>query len=478
MEHTFDWTIFFSVIYALNSILAIAVTIKVVLDNRNPTTTFAWISVLLFLPYIGLILYFFFGHDNRKRKYIRKRFSAQIKQRSALSYRSYSNEENIPEYGRLVSYLENVAEAYPMRENNIELLCDTALFIEKLLASIKSATSHIHLQFYIFENDATGLRVRDALCEKAREGVEVRVIYDSVGCLSVKPSFFDEIRRSGGYVESFLKVRFPLFTNKVNYRNHRKVVVIDGTTGFVGGCNIADRYLKGINGGVWRDTMLMVRGSGVYALQSSFLVDWYFTNGSLVSGKRYFPELPSCNGTALMQVLTSNPIGKWSTISGGLAMTLARSDSYVYLQTPYLMPNDKVLSAMQNAALAGVDVRLMIPERSDSRLADYATRSFIEELLKAGVKIYIYNKGFMHAKTLVSDNMLSVVGSANLDFRSFDYNFEVCAYVYDAGLARDMRAAFMNDISDCTQLSLRDFSQRSLFVRCLESAARLASPVL
>lgn len=478
MEQTFDWTAFFGVIYLLNSLLAVVVTIKVVLDNRNPIATFAWISVLLFLPYIGLILYFFFGRDNRKRKYIRRRFFSQIKQRSVLSYVSYSERKPVSEYARLVSYLENAAEAYPMRNNRVELLCDTSLFMNKLLSSIKSATSHIHLQFYIFENDETGRKVRDALCEKAREGVEVRVIYDSVGCLSVKPSFFDEIRRSGGYVESFLKVRFPLLTNKVNYRNHRKIVVIDGTTGFVGGCNIADRYLKGLNGGVWRDTMLMIQGDGVYALQSSFLVDWNFSNGSLVSGRKYFPESHICNGTVLMQVLTSNPIGKWSTISGSLVMTLSLAENYIYLQTPYLMPNDKVLSAMQNIALAGVDVRLMIPKRSDSRLADYATRSFIMELLNAGVKIYVYNKGFMHAKTLVSDNMLTVVGSANLDFRSFDYNFEVSAYVYDAALAKEMRTAFMNDIADCTLLSLRDFSQRPFMSRCLESAARLVSPVL
>lgn len=475
-----DFGEIFSLLYWVNSLIAIWITVNVVLDNRNPVTTFAWIFVLLFLPYIGLVLYFFFGRDTRLRKYIRRRFMSQIKRRSAFSYSSHGElqELHIPkDYARIVSFFENCAEAYPMLSSNIEVLGDTAKFMELLIEHIKTAKEHIHLQFYIFEDDELGHKVRDALVQKAREGVEVRVIYDSVGCWAVKKEFFDSIRRAGGYVESFLKVRFPLLTNKVNFRNHRKVVVIDGKVGFLGGCNVADRYLNGVNGKKWRDTMLMIHGESVYGLQTAFLADWFFSNGTMVSGKRYFP-MPETSGNILMQVVVSNPVGRWRVISSGLTLLLAGTKNYVYLQTPYLMPNDKVLSALQGAALSGVDVRLMIPEHSDSRLADYASYSYLGELLQAGVKVYLHDGGFLHAKTFVADDMFSMVGSANLDFRSFEYNFEVFTCVYDANVARQMKELFFADMLMCRQYTMREYKGRSMMRKCLESAARLISPVL
>lgn len=472
-----DWGDIFRILYWLNSVIAIWISVRVILANRNPVTTFAWMFVLLFLPYIGLLLYFFFGRDTRRRKYIGRRFLSQIKQRSHLSYRMQPP-RNIPaEYSHIMSFFENVADAYPMSGNDVSIIDDCKQFAQLLLQHIASAKKHIHLQFYIFENDVFGRTVRDALIEKAHEGVEVRVIYDSVGCLSVNKDFFDAIRRAGGYVESFLRVYFPLLTNKVNYRNHRKIAVIDGRVGFIGGCNIADRYLNGINGKAWRDTMLMIRGGGVCGLQTSFLVDWYFANRSLVSGKLYYPQ-PDNTGSSIVQIVTSNPVGRWRSISGGIIKILSSARNYVYMQTPYFMPNDKVLSAMQNAALSGIDVRLMIPRRSDNRLADYATYSYLEELISAGIKVYTYENGFLHAKTLVCDDMLCSVGSANLDFRSFDYNFEANAYIYDAAVARRMKSLFMDDVKACSLLSINDLRKRSIKQRCLESAARLVSPIL
>lgn len=463
-------------LYWVNSLIAIWITVKVVLANRNPVTTFAWVFVLLFLPYIGLLLYFFFGRDTRKRKYIRRRFMSQIKQKALLSVNSTKVPEVPQEFQRLADYFVNSAEAYPTTGNDIEVISDNRFFMQMLIDHIKAAKNHIHLQFYIFEDGALGRRVRDALIAKVAEGVEVRVIYDSVGCWSVDKEFFETIRRSGGYVESFLKVRFPLLTNKVNYRNHRKVVVIDGKVGFVGGCNIADRYVDGINGCEWRDTMLRIEGEGVYGLQTSFLADWYFASGTMLSSGNYFLS-SGVNGKATVQIVTSNPVGQWRVMSAGISVMLSLSRNYIYLQTPYLMPNDRVLSALQSAALSGVDVRLMIPERSDSRLADYASYSYLGELLQAGVKVYLYSD-FLHAKTIVLDDMLSVVGSVNLDFRSFDYNFEVCACVYDMTTAKRLRSLFVDDITKCRQYTLRDYQQRTLVRRCLESGSRLLSPVL
>ena len=472
-----DYGYILTLLYWLNVVVAIWIMLRVVLGNRNPVATFAWIFVLLFIPYVGLILYFFFGRETRRRKYIRERFRLQIEQKALYSYRNDEEHDASDEYSTLMTYLERSADAYPMSGCCVEHIADTSDFFTRLLTEISLAKEHIHLQFYIFENDGLGRRIRDALIERIKNGVEVRLLYDSVGCWSVNNSFYDEIRRAGGYVEPFLKVYFPLLTNKVNYRNHRKSVIIDGKLAYLGGCNIADRYVKGINGGVWRDTMIAVRGSGVYAVQSLFLMDWFFASGSVVSGKRYFPTLPSC-GDAVVQIASSNPIGLWRTIPGALVKLLLSAKSYVYLQTPYFMPNETVLKAMQNAALSGVDVRLMIPLHSDNSLVDNAAYSYLGMLLSAGVKVYLFHGGFLHAKTIVTDDNLSVVGSANLDFRSFEYNFEISAYVYSDTLACDIRNRFIEDMQWCRQLTLREFEARGLYTRLKQSVSRLFSPIM
>ena len=466
------------VLYWLYWIVAMIVMVRVMLRNNDTVKTLTWIMVFIFMPFLGMLLYFFFGRDTRKKRLVGKRLLSQIKQHTAFKENGDAKKDIPVEYQTLATLFENTSSASFLSFDEAEVIPDTRVFAERLFEMISNAGNHIHLQFYIIEDDEFGCRLRDALVEKARQGVEVRLIYDSVGCWKVKDRFFDSMRSAGVQVEEFLKVYFPLLSNRVNFRNHRKLVVVDGKVGFVGGCNIADRYIKGINGGCWRDTMLMLQGDGVYALQTSFLVDWYFANGSLVSGKEYFPRFNKACGACHVQLLTSNPVMTWRAIPGGITMALSHATSYFYLQTPYLLPNEKVMAALQNAALSGVDVRLMIPLHSDSRLADYASRSYIEGLLSAGVKVYLYTAGFLHAKTFVSDDMLSVVGSANLDFRSFDYNFEVSAYVYDQTLAKRMKSLFMDDMSHCMRLTLREFKERSFGGRCLESAARLLSPVL
>ncbi len=464
-------------IYLFHLIVAMVIMVRVVLNNRNPIKTLAWMMVLLFLPFLGLFLYFFFGRDTRRLKYISKRSLSQIKQRSHLHYRS-QEPVSVPQgYSPLLAYLENVASSYPMAGNDVTVIDTPALFADRLLAAIESASEHIHLQFYIFENDGFGCRVRDALAAKAREGVEVRVIYDSVGCWSVPKSFFEPIRFAGGQVEAFLKVYFPVLGNRVNYRNHRKQVVVDGRVGFVGGCNIADRYIKGVAWGCWRDTMLEIRGSGVQGLQTSFLVDWYFANGSLVCGRRYFPHTEA-QGGALLQVVQSNPVGRNRVIMSALIMTITSAREYLYMQTPYLMLNDEVKLAIKNAALSGVDVRLMIPRRSDNVVSTYASYSYLGELLEAGVKVFLYDKGMLHSKVVVSDDAVSSVGSANLDFRSFYYNFEVSAFVYDEAVARRLKSVFLNDERGCSLLTAREYAARSFAHRLASSAARLFSPLL
>lgn len=468
---------FWSYLYIVNNVLAVFIMVYVVLDNRNPIRTLAWIMVLLFIPFLGVLLYFFFGRDTKRKKYISRRSLSQIQQRSLLCYRSQNGALPPVAHSSLVTYLENTASAYLMAGSDVRVIGSTSGFINELLGAIAAAKEHIHLQFYIFENDEVGMRVRDALIAKAREGVEVRVIYDSVGCWSVPRDFFEEIRFAGGQVEAFMKVRFPVLGNRVNYRNHRKVVVIDGCLGYIGGCNIADRYVKGTAQGRWRDTMLAIRGSAVYGLQTSFLVDWYFVNNSLVCGKRYFPLLEQ-KGGAMVQVAQSNPVGSNRVIMSAFLMLIGSARNYLYMQTPYLALTDSMTMAMCNAALSGVDVRLMIPARSDNRISDYASYSYLGTLLEAGVKILLYTDGMLHCKTIVCDDKVSSVGSTNLDFRSFYYNFEVNAFVYDDDVACSVKALFLADERGCTQLTARNYAERSFGRRCLESAARLCSPVL
>lgn len=477
MEQLLNIEGLFGYLYSINSVLAVLIMVHVVLDNRNPIRTLAWIMVLLFIPFLGLLLYFFFGRDTRRVRYINRRSLSQIQQRSHLYYRSQSKVELPVGYSRLATYIENCASAYPMAGNDVQVMGEPSLFVEQLIADIATAEKHVHLQFYIFENDDIGTRLRDALVAKAREGVEVRVIYDSVGCWRVPRTFFEEIRFAGGQVEAFLKVRFPILGDRVNYRNHRKVVVIDGKLGYVGGCNIADRYVRGNEQGGWRDTMIAVRGSAVQGLQTSFLIDWYFANNSLVSGKRYFPQAEQL-GSAMVQVAQSNPVGSNRVIMSALIMLFAAAREYVYIQTPYLALTDSMTLAMRDAAIAGVDVRLMIPLRSDSRISDYASYSYLGTLLDAGVKVFLYKEGMLHCKTVVSDDRVASVGSANFDFRSFYYNFEISAFVYDRPVACDLKALFLADEKRCVQLTARCYKERSFARRCAESAARLFSPIL
>lgn len=464
------------IFYWVYCIVAMLVMVRVVLNNRDTVKTLAWILVLIFLPFLGLIIYFFFGRDTRKAKMIGRRMLSQIQQRRQLNDDA-ENQADVPQgYEPLVSFFKNTSSSYLLGASEVEVL-STREFAESLYKEIDTAKEHIHIQFYIIENDDFGSLLCEHLVEKARQGVEVRVIYDSVGCWKVNKEFFERMRCAGVYVESFLKVRFPLLTNRVNYRNHRKVVVIDGKVGFIGGCNIADRYLKGVPWGDWHDTMLLVRGMAVHGLQSSFLVDWYFASRTLVSGKRYFPVLPAGN-ESLMQVVQSNPVGDVRTVMTGLVKALYMSKSYVYMQTPYFMPNSDFISALKSAAMSGVDVRLMIPECSDNKVTDYASRSYLVDIMEAGVKVYLYTAGLLHSKTFVCDDSLCSVGSVNLDFRSFYYNFEVSAFVYGRKLAAVLKDKFLDEAECCRQLSLATFKERPLKERCLESVARLFSPLL
>lgn len=468
----------FSIAVSVCLFLTVVITIiVVVLDNRSPVKTLSWVLVLAFLPVIGLIFYFFFGRDTRKEKLISKKGYARLTKHPMAEYQQQKAFQCPDEQHQLMSFFRQMNGALPFEGNIVKVYTDGYGMLQALLRSISNARHHIHLQSYIFEDDAVGRLVRDALIDKAREGVEIRILYDDVGCWKVPHLFYDEMRDAGIETRSFLKVRFPRFTGKVNYRNHRKVTVIDGCIGFVGGMNIALRYVKGVSWGVWRDTHLQIEGKAVYGLQTAFLTDWYAADHSLITSSRYFPEM-EVYGNALVQVVTSDPIGKCRDIMQGLLIAIASARRYFYIQTPYLLPTETILMALNTMAQAGVDVRIMIPERADTKLAHWGTRSYLDELMEAGVKIYMYQKGFLHSKLIVCDDTLSTVGSTNMDFRSFEHNFEINAFMYDRSSALVLKNIFLQDLKDAQMLSLKRWRKRPWYQKLGESVIRLFAPLL
>ena len=472
------WGIFDGMLTTIVSclfLLTVVVTIiVVVLDNRNPVKTLAWVLVLSFLPVVGLIFYFFFGRDVRKEKIISRRGYFRLNKYPLAEY--YERKPGEDRH-QLMRFFRKVNGSLPFDGNDIEIYTSAYEMLPALLKAIAHAQHHIHLQFYIFEDDAVGRLVRDALIDKAKQGVEVRLLYDDVGSWKVKSDFFDQMREAGIETRAFLKVRFPMFTSKVNYRNHRKVAVIDGRVGFVGGMNIALRYLKGVTWGVWRDTHVRIEGCAVYGLQVSFLTDWYAADHSLITSSRYYPEM-SVYGESSVQIVTSNPIGGGASIMQGLLLAIASSHKYFYIQTPYLLPTEPILLALKTAALGGVDVRIMIPEHADSKVAHLASLSYLDELMECGVRIYKYKKGFLHSKLMVSDDLISTVGSTNMDFRSFEHNFEVNAFMYDPGTALRMKEIFLADQKDAELVQIKEWRMRPWYQKVGESVIRLFAPLL
>lgn len=460
----------------------VGIMLTVLMDNRQPAKTIAWVLVLLFVPVVGIVLYIFFGQNTRKMKLISGRSLDQLSKRSMLEFVEQRN-LRMPEYfSSLVRLFTNQSLSLPFKDNAVEFYTDGYQFFPALLQAIKGATNHIHLDTYIFADDPLGRLVSDALIAKAREGVEVRLIYDDVGCWRVPERFFDRMRQAGVKVRSFMPVRFPAFTSKVNYRNHRKVCVIDGTQGFIGGMNIALRYVKGLHGGTlpWRDTHMRLRGSVVYALQRAFLVDWYFVDRTLINDHRYYPPMPwHIINDSLAQVVTSSPIAQWPDIMQGYVRILLEAKRYVYMETPYFLPTEPVMFAMRTAALAGVDVRLLIPRRSDAWLIQLASMSYVTETLEAGVKVRLYEKGFNHSKLLVADDQISTCGSTNIDFRSFENNFEANVFFYDRQTALRIKDIYMRD-EDCSInfSEARELHHRPYMHRFVESLLRLLSPLL
>ena len=462
------------------ALLTVPTVVAVLMDNKQPAKTIAWIMVLLFMPFLGIVLYVFFGQDIRKQRLISNRSMDQLTKRSMLEFAEQENLHLPADSQPLMRLFANQNWALPFKDNQVEIYTDGYGFVFSLLQAIGRAEKHIHIDTYIIEDDPLGNLIADALTDKARQGVEVRLIYDDVGCWRVSDSFFERMRDAGIDVHAFMPVRFPAFTSKVNYRNHRKLCVVDGKVGFIGGMNLALRYVKGRGGRVWRDTHLRIEGGGVYAIQRAFLVDWYFVDRTLITDRRYYPPVDAAiRNNCLVQIVTSSPISPWPDIMQGYVRILLEARRYVYIETPYFLPTETVMSAMRIAALAGVDVRIMIPRHGDAKFVEWASRSYVFETIQAGVKVYLYRPGFLHSKLLVCDDIVCTCGSTNVDFRSFENNFEANAFIYDRETTLRFKQIFMDDIKECNFVTERMISRKRPFAQRLwESVVRLLSPLL
>ncbi|MDP4207520.1 MAG: cardiolipin synthase [Bacteroidota bacterium] len=467
--------------------ITVAFTIILIIQQKgDPLKTISWILVVFLLPIVGIILYFFFGKNYRKEKIFSRKELADLKHIKRLSHDQFIDlpqkddflSEKVKSKTNIMRLLLNNSKSLLTEKNKVFILQNGRATFDSIIDAIEKAQHHIHLEYYIIEDDHLGNLIRKLLIKKAQEGVKVRLIYDDVGCWGLPKHFIDSLDDAGVEVYSFLPVRFPSLTNKINYRNHRKIVVVDGHTGFVGGLNVADRYLQGSEElGIWRDTHLRLEGEAVKSLQTVFLIDWYFVSEEVVNQDIYFPDT-DITEKHLVQITASGPDSDWSSIMQAYFAAISSAKSAIYISTPYFMPNESILTALKSASLSGLDVRIMLPERSDSRIVYWATRSYVAELLEAGIKIYFYQKGFSHSKLLLVDGVLCSIGTANMDIRSFDQNFEVSALIYDEDITLELQQWFLCDLENSNEITLEDWDKRSRLDEIREAISRIFSPLL
>ncbi len=450
----------------------------IISENRNPVKTIAWCMVLTFMPVIGLILYILFGMGNRHRKLVKDEDLSRFKDVTEIIQSDEIISDLPARHKSLAEMLCRMNRSYPLNGNNVEIMTDFRTMSDRLVSDIEVARHHINMLFFKFEDDAAGRRIADALIRKAEEGVQIRLIYDDAGNLMVPRRFYRRLRQHGIQVRGFMRIFLPILSRDYNSRNHRKVVVIDGEVGYMGGMNIAQRYAEGLKWGIWRDTHIRITGPAVSELQTSFLTDWKFTKGDEPDLDSMYPYNPPC-GNTLMQIVTGGPMGKWNVMMQAYMTAIASARRHAYLQSPYFIPPEPIMKTLQNAALSGVDVRVMIPYRGDKGiLPPWASRSYIKEALNAGIRIYLYRKGYMHAKTMTIDDSLVTIGSTNIDFRGFEQDFEINAFMYDGRLAVQQREIFLKDQKDAELIDPLEWDKRPLTDKAKESVARVFSPVL
>lgn len=466
------------------SLSVIFIGFVIFLENRHPAQTLTWIVVLGSFPLIGFIFYLLFGRNYRKERMYRKKYFLDKQ-----AFLTVEGEDDPRSEEKLAQLEEHQHKLFQLAQKlgNSPVSFDTATktltngeeTFHHIIEELKKAKHHIHMEYYIVRNDQIGEDIKKILIEKANEGVKVRFLYDAVGSWKLSKKYIHELRNAGIEAVAFGPVKLPFLNSKFNFRNHRKIVVIDGNVGFVGGLNIGDEYLGRVEHiGFWRDTHLMLKGEAVRTLQLIFVQDWYYmTNFSFLTAEYLSPQ-PSDKSHGGVQLIAGGPDNEWSVIKNIFFSMITSAKKSVWIASPYFIPDEDIFSAIKIAALSGVDVRLLVPNRPDKRIVFHASRSYFPELLEAGVKVYEYQRGFMHSKIIIVDHELASIGTSNMDMRSFHLNFEVNAFLFRTKSTQKLVTEYLNDLEFSKQLDLVTFGERNLGVRLLESTARLLSPLL
>jgi len=480
---------FLSVLIKSFLYLNIFFTVLIIFFERKKTeSTWAWIIVLNILPYFGFIIYLFFGLDGRKHKIFKLKsrhddnfyenyIAIRQKQNIFFSLNEIPKDILAPVFENLNDMIYmNYKSGHSMLSlnNKIILLHDGESKFNELIQDINQAKSFIHLQYYVWHDDIIGKKIIEILARKAQEGIEVKLLIDSVGNIKNSKHFAEKLKRAGGEVIYFS----PPYFFRINFRNHRKICIIDGKIGYIGGFNIGDEYIKSKRFGLWRDSHIRIYGDATKELELRFIMDWNFCESQkIIMSKKYFPELEKIDCTA-MQIVSSGPDTQWPTIQHNYFKMINEANKYIYIHTPYFIPEESMLEALIIAALSGVEIKIIIPDRPDHVLVYHASFYYIGELLKYGIKFYKYQKGFIHSKLILIDDIVASVGTANMDIRSFKLNFEINAFIYDEDITHDFKKQFEKDLEDCVEISKENYEQRSLWDKIKESISRLFAPLL
>jgi len=461
--------------------------LRILFDTYNSTKALVYILLVIIVPVIGIIVYFSFGINYRKHKIYSKHLKIEKELRDQITS-LYAHQINtltekdkykLGNYDSLAHFL--LTDPHELiGTNDYKLLINGEQKFPELFAAISAAENHVHIEYYIWENDTLGNQMKDLLISKVKAGVRVRVIYDAFGSFGIRNNVVREMKKAGVQVFPILKIRLMFLANSINHRNHRKIAVIDGKIGFIGGINISDRYDNRLGNAVfWRDTHLKITGPTVTSLQRHFITNWNFCSGeTLTVNNKFFPHFHSTQLSEYKepaQIVAGGPDYKRSYIQLSFFKIFTLAKERLYITTPYFIPDESTIIALKQAALGGVDVRLIIPEDSDSRIVSAATKYYMEGLLSAGVRVYLYQKGFVHAKTVVADTFLSLVGTANMDIRSFDLNYEINAIIYGKEFGKKMEDMYYDDLKECREISYSDWEKISKWRKLGYTIARLLS---
>ncbi len=456
----------FNYIFKFGFVVYIAgIVLLIFIDKNSPSATISWLLVMYFMPYVGLAFYIFMG-----RNFINKR---RIKDYEKKYYSINSQDK----FSSKISELIYHKERSPVCKNNkVEVINSGTIKFEKLIEDIRKAKSHIHMEYYIFRDDFLGKQIVEELLLKVSKGVDVRVLVDDVGSWQMKKKTYTMMREGGIEIEFFSPVFFPILTRELNYRNHRKIVVIDNIISYIGGINIGDEYL-GLSKkfGNWVDTHLRIEGVASNYLQLVFLNDWMAKTGKEINVDDYYKEY-SGEGESEIQIVTSGPDEDSDLIRDSYLSIFNNANDKIWITTPYFVPDDCIMNALKLASSSGIDVRIILPEKKDHFWVYWATRDNIQELLENGIRVYLYRDGFIHKKTILTDKEASV-GTANMDIRSFTINYEVNAVIYDWSTRNVLQEHFVQDLKKCTEITYESYKERSIFVKIIESVARLTAPL-